>query len=631
VAIGIVLLLFIMLWAGIDAFYTGGYTNYDYPASACHTPTFNVFVPFFFVLVVLSLLPEKMRLTKQEYAVIFIMCVAGGLGVAWAVEGGIGVTSWFMADAGGGKDYQKYFSSLIYGSTGAYFFWPLMGIFWSLTSIFFALLWRRQFVEVEHLSFPFTTISLTLIEQATTKGSEKASLLKKRSLFLALLLGLLYGLPYTLQAALGVSTFRVPSNYLTYNITPYVSSAIPMVAIVLNYNLRDLLFLLLLPQDVLLGYGLFGLAFRVIFPPIGVALGIVKDVSKTGLWGIIQGMYYDDHYRNFASDGTLLAMIVIPVVFLSKSFIQNIKDAIRGAQKRIEEPLSYRTILIGFVICFLIWVALAVAGGGLVIPIMAVFLFIVFMNLGLGRAHAEGISTTGNAWYHDFLPPQVNLIFFNGAMQNSGAATTVLITGGYMNETAPFLAGYVPYALDAMKISDGTETKPRDMLIILIVSIVIAMFGAQALHYGIMKSVGGIFEGWEQYGFIKERIDVQTVTGARLPDYGKLIAGFAVYAVVFLLRYRFAWWPINPVGFALAGTSAATALCCPETGWIMGLFAFILKWTIFKIGGTKLYNKTIPIIIGFLIGYALTGSTGWFITAINLPKIYGSPGSFPIP
>ena len=75
-----------------------------------------------------------------------------------------------------------------------------------------------------------------------------------------------------------------------------------------------------------------------------------------------------------------------------------------------------------------------------------------------------------------------------------------------------------------------------------------------------------------------------------------LLVGAAVMGGLTFLRYRFNWWTLNPIGFAL-----------PRLTWqVFSLFlAWACKSLILRLGGVQLYRRSQPFFIGLLVGYAL--------------------------
>jgi hypothetical protein len=85
----------------------------------------------------------------------------------------------------------------------------------------------------------------------------------------------------------------------------------------------------------------------------------------------------------------------------------------------------------------------------------------------------------------------------------------------------------------------------------------------------------------------------------RLPD-GSFLRGTAIgMAVVVLLgfaRQRFADWPLNPLGYAIANTNSMDYM------WMPFLIAWGLKSIILRYGGMRLYRSALPFFLGLILG-----------------------------
>ncbi len=88
---------------------------------------------------------------------------------------------------------------------------------------------------------------------------------------------------------------------------------------------------------------------------------------------------------------------------------------------------------------------------------------------------------------------------------------------------------------------------------------------------------------------------------------GALVVGGMTFC-----QYRFAWWPLHPVGYTLVTRySTRTAIVSVFLTWVT-------KLIILRVGGISLYRRCIPFFIGLIVGYtsALMVSMGvdlvWF-------------------
>ena len=90
--------------------------------------------------------------------------------------------------------------------------------------------------------------------------------------------------------------------------------------------------------------------------------------------------------------------------------------------------------------------------------------------------------------------------------------------------------------------------------------------------------------------------DTRGIDLKRLSFYG---IGTIVMSILLILRYRLPWWPIHPIGFTIPLTYAT------RNSVFAILIAWIFKSVVLRFGGVSLYDRTRPICLGMVVGYAL--------------------------
>ena len=83
-------------------------------------------------------------------------------------------------------------------------------------------------------------------------------------------------------------------------------------------------------------------------------------------------------------------------------------------------------------------------------------------------------------------------------------------------------------------------------------------------------------------------------------EWNKLLCGVFGAAVMLILtglRYRFAWWPLNPIGFPIGTVFKVRWVVFPIfLGWLCRLVAV-------SFGGRTLLNKWRPFFLGLMLGW----------------------------
>ena len=89
--------------------------------------------------------------------------------------------------------------------------------------------------------------------------------------------------------------------------------------------------------------------------------------------------------------------------------------------------------------------------------------------------------------------------------------------------------------------------------------------------------------------------------------------GAAGMALLTFLRYRFSWWPLHPIGLAVAAADNGYSLAMPV------FFAWACKSILMRVGGVNLYRRAKPLFLGLLVGYTCGVVFSFAIDALWFP------------
>lgn len=90
--------------------------------------------------------------------------------------------------------------------------------------------------------------------------------------------------------------------------------------------------------------------------------------------------------------------------------------------------------------------------------------------------------------------------------------------------------------------------------------------------------------------------------------------GMALMAVMTLLKTRLQWWRIHPIGFATASMINTNFLAIPF------FIAWAVKSTVLRMGGVPLYQKSLPLFMGMMVGYVLGVSLCSVVDMLFFPQ-----------
>jgi len=277
-----------------------------------------------------------------------------------------------------------------------------------------------------------------------------------------------------------------------------------------------------------------------------------------------------------------------------------------------EELLSYRTAVIAFLVS-LLFIALWIRATGLewkmVIP-MTLGLFVAY--IGLGRVIAEtGIvymsMPINEAGFTD--------LFFHPTDYSANARTSITLFSAIRTQSK---AMFMVPLIHAAKLGDLIKGPSRRLMLAIVGTLVVGV-GANILYtlhlsyaYGAFNFSDLPFTAYPPRvydGLVKAIKDVPVMKPER---YALVGMGVVLFSVMSVLRYRFTWWPVNPMGMIVPVGHAMHST--------MSIFlAWAAKSIILRIGGIQLYNRCRPFFVGMLAGYAMAVFLSFVVDSIWFP------------
>jgi hypothetical protein len=449
---------------------------------------------------------------------------------------------------------------------------------------------RRQWVDRERLSFPTVALPLALME-------EKVPLFRNRLFWIGA------AIPFTFAVlnTIALNDPRVPLTSLRAEVDLQTFMTTPPWNAIGRTPLSFYPFVIgiayLIPIDVTFSSWFFFFVTRV-ENILGSALNI-----DAGMSGTPRATF---PFIGQQGAGAFLALTLVSL-WLSRGYFQEVFRKVFGEPSTIDdsdEPLSYRAAFIGLLCSVAVLMGIAIAGGMQPFVAFLLVFFALCYMIAATRIRAE----TGNAW---LFGPDVDVNHLMTRTLGTGFMTPQDLTIlAYMR---PAMANFdmrcmpMPHQFDAMKMADTVGTSRR------------RLFGAICLGtaFGLVVSFAIALSLWHGYG-AEGKTDAWRTSQGRVPfdnlvallrnplqtDWRGLIAilfGFGFTTFLMLMRSYFIWWPLHPVGYAIANTNTMSST------WLPFLIAWLLKILILRYGGARLYRISIPFFLGLIAGDLLGG------------------------
>jgi len=233
---------------------------------------------------------------------------------------------------------------------------------------------------------------------------------------------------------------------------------------------------------------------------------------------------------------------------------------------------------------------------------LTIVLSLVYL-IAATRIRAE----TGNAWlFGPRIDPGSLIVRTAGARRFSPRDLTVM---AFLTNISSYDLRCVamPHQLDAYKMADELDIDRGSMTWSIAgataVGVPVAFWGALAIWHALGATAKG-----EVWRIRQGRVPFERLAGylnspqpADAVGAGFVVLGLLVTIGLFAMRAQFLWWPLHPVGYAIANTPSMPAQ------WFPFLIAWAAKSLILRYGGAALYRRALPFFLGLVVGDLLNG------------------------
>jgi hypothetical protein len=524
-----------------------------------------------------------------------------------------------------GKGWPPYWAWVRPALTWGVFLFALYGALLCLLTIV-----RRQWFENERLPFPLAQIHLALIQQPEP-GRLFNDILRKRSFWIA------FTAVFLLHGWNGLSKyfpehfplipvyydvlFRVMANPpWTYVMNEFKTAAVFFTAVGVTYFLSS---------SVAFSLWIFFLGYQIWRMIVGTYTGDPNNYGWTGST--------DQHI------GGITAFCISLLWVGRKHWKMVIAQAFRG--HRGDEPreryLPYPVAFWGLIACLAamigwLWIAGCTLAGAAVMVLLLVPLFMVITRIiaESGLMHGQLNVPINYPWvlaaiYGYPLASPVKTFYFATLLQSVhyDFREVVPVYGSHGMKVMDLTAfGGKDSRLD----SDAVRTTGRRFLACLMLSLVVgyAVSFASTLwmeyRYAWTQDItAGRVNDWGAFGNSQFIVANGTVQYANNNYHStespatNFAFGFVLVSALAMLRLRYTWWPLHPIGFLMLYTYPGIHL------WLSIMVGWLAKSLILRFGGAKMYQDAKPFFLGLIVGESMAAGfwlvMGIVLSAMNVP------------
>jgi hypothetical protein len=176
----------------------------------------------------------------------------------------------------------------------------------------------------------------------------------------------------------------------------------------------------------------------------------------------------------------------------------------------------------------------------------------------------------------------------------------------------------MPFQMEALKIADSAGIRRGvvlgAILLATVVGLAIGFVAVLRVSYQLgwgsgkvyLGPVGGATAAWTQgMDWLRNPMPADRL------GVPWLLGGALVTLALAHMRTLFVWWPFHPIGYVMAETGTGSSF------WFHYLLAWLLKLALLRYGGHRLYVRSLPLVIGIILGDILT-QAAWSAAAVLL-------------
>ena len=443
---------------------------------------------------------------------------------------------------------------------------------------------QRQWADNEKLAFPLAQLPIEMIG-----GTEGKGFFGHPLVWLGVAVPVaVYGVDWLHQimpsvpliaTSLSLNDYLVNSRWASIGYTPLI------------YSFAAIGFFYLLPSDIL-----FSIWFFFLFSRLEQMLAIMGNMDMPGM-----PMYPPPLFEGYQTAG---AYLVLALYFFknARPHLRKVWAAAIGREKQQDESiLSYPVAFWGLVGSLLIACGVLCAMGmSFWVAAMELFVFVFIIALVMARTTAEaGMLMTETT----FRPIDLYRVFGDIHSLGSKNITGLAFVDNLLlrDQRGLLLTGM----LDSAKLGDASRLRRRSLATALAIGLLVAVAVAVPLQLALPYWRGGAtMDGWMMQGsptmsFNDYQVYLQH--GAPLSSSAwqmPVFLGVGIGVTLFLsaMRSMFYWWPLHPLGYAIAGSWSSVQF------WFPCLVAWVLKGLSLRYGGMPLYARLRPFFLGLIIG-----------------------------
>ena len=489
-----------------------------------------------------------------------------------------------------GRDNRSFFEGLAPGDGAIpYGAWVEPLVWWAvlLLSLYIAMvslavILRRQWMEHERLAYPVTQVGLAMV-QGENEGLVNR-FFKSRAVYCGAAIPIFFG---SLRA-LHYYDPSIPSVNLSWSM-PYVGSQ----SLQLRLSFAMVGFSYLINTSISAGLWFFQLVAKAESEAL-VLMGLSS--KQKFVYGIA-----GQPYLAYQGGGALIAMVLVGL-WMGRDHLRAVfRKAFIGARDvdDDDEIASYRSAVFGLLISVAIlvgWLWLM----GVKLWVAAIFIVLALLIfIGITRVVAEAGLAAVRA---PMIAPDLMIHGLGSNLVGAGGVFNLSLAYIWCADIRIFIMALVA---NGLKLIEDLDRRSRRMVLWgVYLSIFIGAVGScwmvmhMAYRHGGINLVGWFFKGGPStvYNYAVLGLEPAEIAWDGLAFFA---GGGVAMLVMMWVRQHVLWWPLHPLGFAVAANHLMDKI------WFSIFIAWAIKRLVLRFGGPAIYAKSMRFFLGLIMGEAL--------------------------
>jgi len=457
----------------------------------------------------------------------------------------------------------------------------LMALYVAMLSA--AVILRRQWVERERLAYPLTQVGLAMVRGENEQGLIN-SFFKSRAMWLGAAIPLFLG---SLKALHSYDP-SYPVLKLFWNL-PFLGHQVLQLRVIFSI----IGFSYLINSNISAGLWFFQLLAKAESEVLTVAG--VRSAQKF-VYGIAE-----QPYLAYQGGGALIAMVLLGLWTGRQHLADVFRKALTGARDidDSDEVASYRAAVCGLlggsaIVVGWLWLMGTTLWVALLFVVLALLIFI-----GISRVVAEaGLAAVRSP----MIAPDLLMHGLGSTLVGSGSVMNLSLAYIWAADIRIFILALMA---NGLKLIEDMDRKSRRLVLAgAYLAVVIGAVGScwmvlhMAYRHGGINLVGWFFKGAPAVVYDTAVRNLEP-TGVAWNELGFFAGGGVAMLILTWARQRLLWWPLHPLGFAVAANHLMNKI------WFSIFIAWALKKLALRYGGPSFYLRSQRFFLGLIAGETL--------------------------